>query len=272
LPRIQVDSLTLDYTENGTGVPIIFIPGITEFKETFVFQLRGLGSSYRVISYDIRRGLKRATDYNLDLLVNDLRLFMRALGLDSAVICGHSFGGLIAMQFALQYPQETKALILVSSFASPPHAVPSERFSGYLSAAGHPLRGSIGNFFKLHMARLWGRKSAGALTFEHQISALKSVAHQAANVAPTTVLQRMRIVEKADFRNRLGDITSPTLIVAGSKDRSFFLCSAQQLYESIPDSDLEVIEGTGHFCFLTRHDEFNMVVDDFLSARLASIS
>jgi hypothetical protein len=63
----------MDYIEEGTGMPIVFIPGLAEFKEAFAYQTRGLHEHYRVISYDVRRGLKRVTDYTLDLLVNDLR-------------------------------------------------------------------------------------------------------------------------------------------------------------------------------------------------------
>ncbi|HEY3297240.1 MAG TPA: alpha/beta hydrolase, partial [Armatimonadota bacterium] len=253
MPRIQVDNLIVDYTDAGSGVPIVFIPGVTEFKEAFTFQYRGLQDNYRVISYDVRRGLKRMTDYTLDLLVADLRNFLRTMDLDSAVICGHSFGGLIAMQFALQYPQETKALILTSSFPAPPAGVPLDRLTGWISSGGHPLHSSLGTMFKLHMSRLLGRKSSGAINMEHQVAAVRAVAHQAEQVAPTTIAQRTKIIAKTDFRAALSEINSPTLIVAGGKDRSFFLSSAQQLYQGIPDSTLEVIEGSGHFCFLTRH-------------------
>lgn len=271
MARIQVNNLIVDYSETGTGVPIIFIPGITEFKEAFVFQGRGLQDNCRVISYDVRRGLKRTSDYTLDLLVSDLLGLMKALDLDSAVICGHSFGGLVAMQFALQYPQKTKALILASAFAAPPPDVSSDRFVGWISSAGHPFHASLGTMVKVQMSRLFGRKSS-AISMEHQVAAIKTIAHQAAQVAKSTINQRMHIIHKVDFRPALAEIISPTLVIAGGKDKSFFLSSAQQLYQSIPDATLEVIEGCGHFCFLTRHDQFNSAVDDFLSDRLASIS
>lgn len=271
MPSIQADNLIVDYTDAGTGVPIVFIPGMTEFKEAFEFQSRGLQDKYRIISYDLRRGLKKSTDYTIELLVEDLHQFLKALGLDSAVICGHSFSGLIAMQFALQYPEKAKALILVSSFPTSPTGISQERFSAWISSTRHPFHRSLGKAFKVQIARLIGRKSQ-ALEMEDQIAAVKAVAGQAAQLPPTTISQRMQIVARSDFRAALPEIISPALIVAGSEDREIFLSNAQQLYESIPDATLEVIEGAGHFCFLTKHDEFNLAVDDFLSARLASIS
>lgn len=271
MPRIQAGNLIVDYSDAGIGMPIVLIPGITEFKEAFAFQSRGLQSSYRVIGYDLRRGLKRAADYTLEALVDDLRNFLRAMNLDRAVICGHSFGGLIAMQFALQYPQETNALVLISAF---PAAVdiPPERLLGWISSAGHPFHTSLGARFKVNMARLLGRKTSGIVAMEHQVSAVRRVAHQATEVPQATINQRLRIAQRTDLRASLPQIVPPTLVVAGAKDRGFFLSSAQQLYEGIPNASLEVIENSGHFCFLTRHDQFNGVLDEYLKDRLAMIS
>jgi pimeloyl-ACP methyl ester carboxylesterase len=268
LPRLQVDSATFDYQEAGDGVPVIFIPGITEFKEAFAFQFRGLQDRYRVISYDVRRGLKRSTDYTLELLGDDLRKLLAALELDSAVLCGHSFGGLIALQFALRYPECTKALILSSTFASPP-TVPQSQLLSWISSAGHPFHRSLGTRFKLHIARLLKRDSAETMT--DQAAAIRSVARQADEVSPTTVQERLHLISKADYRSRMREILSPTLVVVGSREKPVFLTGAQELYERITDASLEVIEGAGHFTFLTRHDEFNAAVDEFLSERLGEI-
>ncbi|MHB1001730.1 MAG: alpha/beta fold hydrolase [Armatimonadota bacterium] len=271
MPKINVGNLIVDYHEAGIGMPVVFIPGITEFKEAFHFQFLGLQDTYRVISYDLRQGLKKSSEYTLDLLVEDLRRLLETLDITSAVICGYSFGALIAMQFALQYPSMTNALVLVSGFAAAPADSP-ERFLAGISVTGHPFHRSLGTRFKLHMARLIGGKTQRALTMEYEASAVRMLARQAEKTSRTTVNQRMRIIQKSDFRSALSDILRPTLVIVGAKDRAFFLASAQELYENIPDTALEVIEGGGHLCFLTRHDLFNAALDDFLSERLAEIS
>lgn len=271
MPRAQIGTFTLDYCEAGIGVPVIFIPGITEFKEEFTYQFRGLEDSYRLISYDVRRGLKRSADYTLGLLVEDLRKLLDALNLTNAVICGHSFGALIALQFAATYPDLTDALILVSAFTSHP-SVPQERLLGWISSTGHPFHKSLGTSFKLQMTRLLGRKTSGAVAMQDEIAAVRTIAREAAKTSKTTISQRMRIIQKALLRPVLPRIQAPTLVIAGAKDKACFLASAQELYEHIPKASLEVIEGAAHFCFVTRHDQFNTAVDDFLSERLAEIS
>jgi len=269
LARAHIDSRTIDYHEAGTGIPIIFIPGLTEFKEAFVFQFRGLEDSYRIVSYDLRRGLKRVTDYTLDLLVEDLRKLLEALKLSSAVICGHSFGGLVAAKFAIQHPEQTDALILASGFASAPQ-VSQERLVSWISATGHPFHKSLGTTFKVQMARLLARGSS--LGMQDEVAAIRMIARQSAKTSKITTNQRLRVIQKADLRPELDQILAPTLIIAGAKDKSFFLSSAQEMYESIPGASLEVIEGTGHFCLLSRHDQFNTVIDEFLTKHLAELS
>ncbi len=247
------------------------IPGITEFKEEFAFQFHGLADSYRIISYDLRRGLKRASDYTLDMLVEDLRRFMAALGIDGAVICGHSFGGLVATEFALQYPDLAKALVLVSSYASMPD-IPPDEFVAATSAAGHPFHRGMGTTLRIQMSRLLGRKTSGALAMEDEVSAVRTVARQAEKTSKTTIYERLKIIKKTNLRDRLPLLEMPTLVIAGAKDRSMFLSSAQELYQGIPNAFLEVLEGGSHFCFLTRHDQFNTVVDEFLTSHLAGMS
>ena len=203
--------------------------------------------------------------------MEDLRKLLEALKLDSAVICGHSFGGLIAMQFALKYPEETDALILVSGFPSPPNVTP-EQISSWISSAGLPFHKSLGATFKAQMSRLFGRKTSSVLAMCDEVAALKAIARQAAGISLTTLTQRMKIIKKADLRPAIQEIMAPTLVVAGSKDRAFFLSSAETLYEYMPNTSLEVIEGGGHFCFLTKHDQFNAAVDEFLTEHLAEIA
>lgn len=271
MPRVHINNFAVDYTECGQGMPIIFIPGITEYKEAFTFQFGGLRDSYRVISYDLRRGLKRSSDYTLNLLVDDLHLFLKALGLTSAVICGHSFGGLVAMRFALTYPEQTRALILASSFPSLPEKVSAEHFLNTISSIDDPLRTSFATRFRVLMDRLFRKGTTGALAMEHQVEAVLTVAREAMKTSKTTITQRLNIIKTTDLRPALPQITAPTLVVAGANDNAFFLSSAQEMYLRMQDATLEVIEGAGHFCFLTRHDQFNLAVDEFLTDRLGEI-
>jgi len=270
VPRVLIDGLVVDYIETGSGVPIIFIPGITEFKEAFGFQFRGLADKYTVVSYDVRRGLKRAADYTLDLLINDLYRFMDAIKLTSAVICGHSFGALIATRFAVEHPEMADALVLVSAFPSPPDISP-DRFINWISSSPHSLHRLLGTALKTQVSRLFRGTGLRTPAMRDAVAAVGGIS-PALKTSRTTISQRLRIIQKTDLRPMLPMVQVPTLVVVGSRDRAFFLKSAQEIHEAIPDSTLEVVEGAAHFCFLTHHDQFNSAVDDFLMEHLPEIA
>lgn len=116
MPTLELAGWKATFQETGVGLPLVFIPGLTEYKESFLFQFSGLRDKYRVISYDVRAG----DNPDVLALAEDLGKLLDGLRLPSAVIAGHSFGGLIAQQFAQLHPDRTTALVLMSTFAKAP--------------------------------------------------------------------------------------------------------------------------------------------------------
>lgn len=268
MSKISSNNLIIDYDMAGYGAPIVFIHGITESKKAFYYQMTGLQNDYKVINYNLRLGLKNSAEYTLDLLVDDLKRFLEMLNISSAVICGHSFGSLIAIQFALTCPHMTNALVIISGLALHPN-IPDNLFDS-LSASGKH-NGSMSIRLRLQVSKLFKNKFWNEHKKSHENPTLRTLALEANLVSKTTVSQRMRIIKKTDVRDLLPAISAPTLVTAGANDRAFMLSGAQYMYEHIPDSSLEVIENSGHFCFITHHDLFNAALDEFLKERLTQI-
>ncbi|HEU5138865.1 MAG TPA: alpha/beta hydrolase [Bacillales bacterium] len=115
----QVSSLVPMFSESlGSGVPIVFIHPPHMDHAVFRYQ-RELAAHFRVILYDARGhgqsgiSTERVT---ISRLAEDLRLLLDELEVDRAVVCGYSSGGSVAQEFALVYPERTKALILSGGF------------------------------------------------------------------------------------------------------------------------------------------------------------
>jgi S-formylglutathione hydrolase FrmB len=102
------------------------------------------------------------------------------------VLCGHSFGGLIAMEFALQHPEMAKALVLVSAYASPP-PISSRELVSWTSSADHPFHRALGTAIKIRIGRIFGRKTSGMVAMADEVSAVKTVARQAVGTSRTTI-------------------------------------------------------------------------------------
>ena len=257
MPVVDINGLKVSYEAAGVGLPVVFIPGLVGTKEWFCRQLSGLSPKYRTVSYDPRTP-GRGGDYSVELLAEDLTRFLDAGRVPTAVICGHSFGGTVAQEFARRYPDRTSALVLLSSFASLPSASEEKILS--LLTPREQAGAGLGWLRGLFRGRQVDPDSSECL------------ADLAARVGRATVEARLRLARLFDSTQGLGEIEAPTLVTVGSGENEQMLHAAQVLYEGIPDASLEVIEGGDHFSFFFRHDLVNAAIDDFISARLASFS
>lgn len=259
MPTAEIDGLRVEYIETGSGLPIVFVPGLAGSKEWFHYQLSGLSDRYRVISYDLRRARGK---YDLDILASDLSRLLGALRLPAAVVAGHSFGALVAIQFAVSYPSRCLALIAMSAAPCYPAMSAEQLVSGLC-----PGEIKFESFF----ARLWKRLT-GAKPAPHDDSdPLAYLVRHNAGLDSATLDARLRILREVDLSPALGEVSAPTLIIAASGDLPKILSGSQLMYQSIAGSTLEVIEDAGHFCFYTRHDLVNSTIDDYLNARLARL-
>ena len=262
LPTVNINGLRVAYRDAGLGLPIVLLHGLTGSKEWFEYQFSGLSSSYRVLSYDLRTAGRR--HYDIQLLAEDLAKFLSALRIPSAMIGGHSLGGLVAQQFALSYPQRTKGLILVSTFPYL-HEKSPQMITKWITPGEVQFQSPTKRLF----SRIFGGRKREASV---EPEGLEFLAANTAGLNKATLHARIKIVQEIDFRERLAELNMPALIVVGAKDEPVILEGAQLLYEGLSDATLEVIENTGHFCFYERHDLFNNAVDYFLAERLANLA
>src|SRR5881394_2326047 len=111
--------------DKGSGLPLVVIPGVQGRWEWMRPALRALARRCRTISYS----LPRVEDFDQFVATMDATLDER--GIESAAICGVSFGGMIALKYAAARPARTKALILVSTPS--PSWAPSPMQARYLA-------------------------------------------------------------------------------------------------------------------------------------------
>ena len=112
----------LDYA--GTNPPVVLMPGLTNNAHSFGGLIHaGLNNTRRVLALDLRgRGLsdKPDTGYGMEDHAADVVGLLDALGLDQAVLGGHSFGGMLALYLAAKYPDRFSTLVIIDSAISWP--------------------------------------------------------------------------------------------------------------------------------------------------------
>lgn len=248
--------------DDGTGLPIVFIPGLVGSKEWFNYQFTGLRESYRIISCDIRAARSTAA-YTLDLLTEDLARLLGALKLDSAVMVGHDFGAMIAQNMARIHRECVDGLVLISAFSRLPGAA-SDKIVNWMSPG--PVR--IESAFRSFFYKVIGIEPASRAA---EIGKKEWLQAKSARLSKKTLNARINLIQSFDSSKWLPDIEAPTLVIVGAEESAELLAQAQVLYEEIADAELEVIESGDHFCFYTRHDLVNSAIDELMKKRLRGI-
>ena len=170
----------------------------------------------------------------------------------STILIGWSYGGMLSIQIASKAPDKLKALVLVGC---------SAKFSGGI----HPtvIKNLIRNLNRDFAGTM--RNCYGAF-FSNEESDMRSrfIKEQLSPDKKITV-DILNELARLDLRKDLKYIDIPTLIIHGDKDEICPIGAGRFLHGNIKDSRLEVLRGAGHMPFYTRPEEFNKILEDFIS-------
>jgi pimeloyl-ACP methyl ester carboxylesterase len=231
-------------------------------------QIEPFSQRYRVVVYDSRgHGRTEAprdwSSYSVDDYVEDQRQLMDHLGIDTAYVGGLSMGGMIALQFALTYPQRLRALLLCDTAAS------NRQMEGL---QGNGAEGALGAAVRRFIVRdvvPAGFALARYLPLEHLPrlrDAPEGVKSYVRNLRQHTALGLRgawhAIMARPDVEDRLAEIRVPTLIIVG--DRDSLLAPSRLMQQCIRGCRFVLIRDSAHGTANWRPEAFNKAVLDFL--------
>lgn len=256
MPTLDVAGVRVEYTDRGAGLPLVFVPGLYGSSDWFRYQTLGLSDRYRVIACSTR-AVRGQSGYSLALLADDLMRFLDALKVYGAVVVGHTLGAAVALELAARSPDRVLAVVAMS--AAPSYeGVSAEEMIAHLSpgeAEPETLLTRMKRWFGVAQKR----------TVDDDADPLACLVQQGGCVDKATLSARLNLMLSEDIKPLLPEVAAPTLVVAGSLEWSRILRGSQLIDQLTPNSTLEVLEGADHFCFYTRHDMFNMILDEFVS-------
>jgi len=241
-------------------LPIILIHGMTFDHTMWNPQIEILKKNYRVIAYDMRgHGLSDVGDgqYNYKMFVNDLRDLMDHLDIESAVLCGLSMGGAIALRTYEMYPNRIRALILSDTR--------SEADSNYTKKWREDSielikKSGLKPFAKSFLADTFAKESCK--TNPEAVKHIKNIVLSSEPLAICGVL--LAQAARTDMTDLLTKIKVPTLIMIGENDNFTPLSSSKMMNEKITGSELKIIPKAGHISNLENTPEFNRYLTEFL--------
>ena len=238
---------------HGEGGAIVLVPGINGSGELFYRQIPLLARSYRVATYSLRDNAG-----SLDTLADDLaRVVDAASPVDRrAIIVGESFGGAVALTFALKHPERVAALVILNSF---PHFTPQFRLSLAIAGLTAVPWNTMPAVRRLTGWRLHSRHTDHA--------EMKRFVDLTARATRRGYINRLKLLRKYDVRDRLQELTSPTLFLAAEEDHLVpSVSEAQYMATRVPSSVLRVLSGHGHICLIAPDLDLAQIIDEWQTA------
>jgi pimeloyl-ACP methyl ester carboxylesterase len=243
--------------DHGEGTPVVVIPGVQGRWEWMGPALRALAWRHRTISYSL------ANPRRFDDLVDQLDQILDAADIESAAICGVSFGGRVALRYAAVRPQRTQALVVVSTPA--PSWRPNERQARYLA---RPWL-STPAFVATAPGRLWPEIQAA---IDSPLArAGFAVSHVArivsAPAVPGAMAARIGLMSEVDCCADCQRVQAPTLIVTGEEPLDLVVPASgtREYADLIAGARCATLSRTGHLGLVTQPDRFAKVVSDFVN-------
>jgi 2-hydroxy-6-oxonona-2,4-dienedioate hydrolase len=259
----RVSGARLYYEVSGNGEPLVLIHAGIADGRMWDRQLDAFAGRYCVIRHDMRGFGRTVVTGSVPYSHHeDLRGLLDLLGAGRALLVGCSMGAKMAIDFALEFPQRTRALVLVGPAVGgfEPDVAPPEELDELVAA---DEAGDLERVSELE-ARVWVdgpyREPGGVdpavrdLVRDMNLIALKNEASGVGDERPP----------EPPAVDRVAGIRAPTLVIVGDLDRPEIVASADLLEERLPNARKVVMPGTAHLPNFERPDDFNRIVLGFL--------
>lgn len=269
----EINGAQIYYKQIGKDEPILVIHGGPGLDHSYLYrELKDLSKNFQLIFYDQRLSGKSSAivDTNtvsLNGFIDDIEGLRKQLQLKKITILSHSFGGLLAMKYALKYPQNIKSLILVSSISPDSkeniesEKIIKKRFTTIDSL--DKVNIIVTESYKTHEVTAYNKLMK--LGFENQIYKYKNATKLNIDL-PKDFFQRSKQLQYLrkdfsgyNFYSELKQISCPVLLIYGDFD-PLSVIAANKIKDKFPNSTLIIFKECGHFPFLEKQKEFNKTV------------
>jgi pimeloyl-ACP methyl ester carboxylesterase len=263
-----VHGARVNYVEMGAGSPVVLVHGLSGCWQNWLENIPHLAKRHRVIAMDLP-GFGESELPQEEISIPGygrfVDAFLGSIGIEQGALVGNSMGGFIAAETAISHPSRVEKLVLVSAAGFIRYDGRRLRAAERAARLFHPMTAAF-LARREHLVRrpkLRSRMLYGVVRYPDKIP--PELAYEVASGAGKPgFLDAFGAIMDYDFRDRLPDVSAPTLIVWGRNDRIVPVSGAYEYERLIPNAHLEIFEETGHVPMLERPARFNQVVEDFL--------
>lgn len=277
--ELKINGSSVYYKTMGEGEPLVVVHGGPVLDHSYLLpHIEELAKDYKLIFYDQRAAGRSSIDVDqssmsLDGFVEDIEILRTTLGLGKVNLLAHSWGGLIAMKYALKYDENLDHLILSNSMA--PSIVDWQAESQVVAQ----------KTTKEDQDKLNNLTSSGLLRTEDPSEAIQEMMMISYKVHMYDIanMEKLQIYIPKDFilrsqkygslntdmvgydlYDQLIGVKTPTLVMYGETEPAVNL-HADRMAESFADSELFIVQKSGHFPFIEANKPYLNKLRSFLS-------
>jgi pimeloyl-ACP methyl ester carboxylesterase len=250
------------WDELGEGDPLLLIMGLGYPSCAWHRTRPVLSNRYRTIALD-NRGVGRSEmppgPYSIALMASDAAAVLDAAGVQSAHVFGFSMGGMIAQEFALQYPTRVRSLLLGCTSAGGPHAVQPE-------PEAIQMLMSRGNMTPEEAAQ-------AAVPFIYHPSTPRKLIEEDLEMRrpwfpkPEAYIAQLQGILGWKSSDRLSRVHAPTLVIHGESDRLVPAGNGKIIAESIPEAKLIMLANASHIFTTDQPEAAHRAILEFLDSQ-----
>jgi pimeloyl-ACP methyl ester carboxylesterase len=256
--NIIIDNIKTNYIVEGEGETVLMLHGWGSNMQPFMPLVKHLSPYYKVYALDLPgfgQSEEPSTPWEVDDFVNFIMKFTKEMGIEKAILIGHSFGGecIIKLANITNLPFQINKIILMGSagIRRPKTIKQKMKIKTY----------KLGKWFlKLKPVKLLYPDA-----FEHFQSKSGSADYRAAS--PLMRQSFVKVVNEVLGEHYFRNVTPPTLLIWGENDTATPLKDGQYMEQTMKDAGLVTIKNAGHYVFLDQQYTVHKVIDSFLNIK-----
>lgn len=280
MTKISIRDVSLNVKIFGRGYPLVLMHGGPGADRYTMMSLKPLADQFTLVFYDHRcNGRSEGAEVStmtFENLTADADALREKMGFEKWAVLGHSFGGYVALEYALCYPNRVSHLVLINTGGD--HRWAQEKAPETLTQRGFsPETANLARHFlngQIEPNEMFPDLMKLGKAYTYPVS-LRQALHMILTGLQTKLRSQTLIYAATHFlkgwsaMDRLNKITAPTLIVAGRYDFIYPPEAQEQLAAGIPNARLEFIDRASHNPHEEQPGEVLRVLRDFLATAYA---